>query len=83
MIENDMIQEFYSKGFTGVLELFCDVDILFAGVQSADWVVMGNYNGRCPVSYRIGKDLPGVNLGLIDQTDRDDPSSNHLICPVN
>ena len=82
MVENDMVQKFNAECFPGCLELSSDLDILFAGSQSADRVVMGYDNTGGPIGDGISEDLPWVYLGLIDQTNRDDPCSNYLIGPV-
>lgn len=40
---------------------------------------MGHDDGGCTVGDRIRKDLPGMNLGLVDQSHGDHPDGDYLI----
>lgn len=44
---------------------------------------MGHNHSGCPLGNDICKDLPGVDMGFVDKTDRDHPDTHHLIGTID
>jgi hypothetical protein len=82
VVENDVVQELDAQGFTCCFQLFCHGHIVFAGDEPASRMVVGHNDGGGPIRNGIGKYLPGMDLGLVDEADGDDSGGYDLVGAV-
>ncbi len=80
--KQDVIQYLYPQDVTGDLDPVRDVQVLGAGDELAGGMVVGEDDGRGPFDDGIGKDLAGVYVTLIDETDGHHPRAHYLVGAV-
>ena len=77
-----MIQDWYSKDLAGLNQLCCGGHIVGAGLEDPGRMVVGEDYCCRTIGYGIHKDLSGVDLICVEESNGHHPIAKDLICPV-
>jgi len=61
-VEDDMVEEFDAEEVAGGFKALGDFNVFFARSQRAGGMVVGDDDGRCPISDGVCEDFAGVYL---------------------